>query len=435
MSNRLLHINDRPGEHAPSYYAATANPAPDREPLRGDVLADVCVIGGGFTGLSAALHLAERGYSVALLEAHRIGWGASGRNGGQVGSGQRLEPDDLERVAGRDLANAAWRLGDEARETVKSRIAQHAIACGWRPGVLHAVHRARYNAHAQAHAARLNDEFGYGEIRYCPPEEVAQMVAAKGLLGGTLDMGAGHLHPLNFALGLAAAAKAAGARLFDRSEVLRITPGDPATIATAQGRVRARWVVFGCNGYLGGLERKTAARALPINNFIIATEPLGEAAARALIRDNVAVADSRFVVNYFRLSEDWRMLFGGGESYGDRFPRDIGGYVRGRMLRLFPQLAGARIDYAWGGTLAVTPSRLPYFGRVGPNMLSAAGFSGHGVALATGAGRWAAEAIAGQAEKFDIMARLPVPRFYGGDLLRRPALALAMQWFALRDRL
>ncbi|MFA5538446.1 MAG: FAD-binding oxidoreductase, partial [Gemmobacter sp.] len=192
-------------------------------------------------------------------------------------------------------------------------------------------------------------------------------------------------------------------------------------------------VVLACNGYLGGLEPQVAARVMPINNFIIATEPLGGRATE-ILSEPVAVADTRFVVNYWRLSEDGRLLFGGGESYGYRFP-DIVRTVRRPMLQVYPQLADARIDHAWGGTLAITMNRLPCFARPHPNVLSASGYSGHGVAMATMAGKVLAEAVAGRAGRFDLMAGLPAARFPGGGALRWPLLVLAMTWYSLRDRL
>lgn len=434
-SNQLLHVNDRDGEHAPSWYAATAVGAPDLPVLERDAACDVAIVGGGYSGLSCALHLAERGYRVVLLEAHRVGWGASGRNGGQVGTGQRLEQDALERLVGESLARQAFDIAEQAKALVRSLVERHRIPCDYKPGCLHANHRRRFDEHARLYVELLNDRYGYRDIRYVPPEEMAQMLGTRNYSGGTLDIGAGHLHPLNFALGIARAALAAGADLYERSEVVEVVRGDPVRLRTSSGSVAARHVVFACNGYLGGLERRVAARVMPINNFVIATEPLGEKLARELIRDDVCVADSRFVINYYRLSPDHRLLFGGGENYGYRFPADIKSFVRRPMLGIYPQLADKRIDYGWGGTLAITMSRLPHFERLDGNMLSISGYSGSGVALATCAGAIAAEAIDGAAARFDVMNRLPTPRFPGGTRLRSALLALAMTWYALRDRL
>jgi gamma-glutamylputrescine oxidase len=431
----LLHRNDRAGEHAPSWYAATARGVPDLSQFVGERSCDVAVIGGGYSGLSCALHLAERGYDVVLLEAHRVAWGASGRNGGQVGTGQRLEQDALEKLVGEDLARKAWNIAEQGKALVKSLVDKHRIDCDLKPGGLHANHRQRFDAHAQGYVEFLNQRYGYTDIRYVPPSEMPELLGTTNYSGGSLDMGAAHLHPLNYGLGMARAALAAGASIHERSEVLEVVPGDPVQLRTAQGRLRARYVVYACNGYLGDRERRVAARVMPINNFIIATEPLGDDLARQLIRDDVSVADSRFVINYYRLSADKRLLFGGGENYGYRFPADIKQFVRRPMLKIYPQLAGTRIDYGWGGTLAITMSRLPHFERLDGNRLSISGYSGSGVALATCAGAIAAETIDGVATRFDVMNALPTPVFPGGSRLRSPLLALAMTWYALRDRL
>ncbi len=429
----LLYANDRPGQYPPSWYAATADaPAPFPE-LRGETRADVCIIGGGYTGLSAALHLAARGLDVVLLEAHRVGFGASGRNGGQVGSGQRLEVDELERLFGPADARRLWDFGEEAKALVKHLIDHHAIPANWTPGVAHALWQARDVPHAHALAEKLARDYGYGQVEPLDRAGMRDLVDSPAYRGGTVDWGAAHIHPLAFAFGLARAAAVEGVRLHERSEVHSIDEGAEVVARTGHGVVRAKHLILAANGYLGGLNRQIAARVMPINNFIVATEPLGDRAA-TLIRKGVAVADSKFVVNYFRLSPDGRLLFGGGESYGYRFP-DIHATVRKPMEQVFPDLKGVRIDYAWGGTLAITMSRLPCFARPAPNILSASGYSGHGVALATLAGRILAEAVAGQTERFDVLAKLPTPAFPGGPAFSYPLLVLAMTWYAMRDRL
>ncbi len=427
----LLFANDRAGEYPPSYYAASATPLPPMPALEGAERADVCVIGAGFTGLSAALHLAQRGYSVIVLDAHRVGFGASGRNGGQVGTGQRIEQDAIERMVGRDDARKLWDMGLAARDLVKALIDRHDMGCGWKPGVLHADWQARDVPHAHAYAEKLAREYGYEDLEPLGRDAVREIVKTRAYQGGVLDHGAGHIHPLRFALGLARAAQAAGARIFEGSLVTEVRPGARARVQTAKGHVEADHVILAANGYLGGLAPQVAAKVMPINNFIIATDPLPK--GTVLTRD-IAVADSKFVVNYFRLSEDGRLLFGGGESYGYRFP-DILRTVRKPMLEVFPHLRDTPISHAWGGTLAITMTRLPCFLRVAPNILSASGYSGHGVALATLAGQIMAETVAGQAERFDLMAGVKLPSFPGGPALRSPLLVLAMTWFSLRDRL
>jgi gamma-glutamylputrescine oxidase len=367
----------------------------DHPELEGDTACDVCVIGGGFTGLSAALHLAEQDYDVVLLEARRIGWGASGRNGGQLGSGQRKSQAELERMVGLEEARRLWHLAEEAKATVKERIRRHGIACDLRPGILRVACKPGHAQVLARQASYLRERYDYPHIRSVSREEVAAMLGTTIYHGGTLDSDAGHLHPLNYALGLARAAREAGARLFEGSPVTRVENAPRPRVVTATGRVRARYAVLACNGYLEGLERRIAGKIMPINNFMLATESLGEARARGIIRDDIAVSDTKFVVDYYRLSADRRLLFGGGETYGRGFPADLKGFVRNYMLRVYPQLAEARIDYAWGGTLAITLNRLPGFGRLGPSLFYAQGFSGHGVALTSLAGKLIAEAVAG----------------------------------------
>ena len=421
----LLFANDRPGEYPASYYAATRAPFAPCPELRGAVQADVCIIGAGYTGLSAALHLAEAGLKVVVLEAHRVGFGASGRNGGQVGSGQRLDQTDMERITGRENARRYWDLAQDAKALVRDLITRHAMPVTFHPGIAHACWHDREVRDTHAYAEKLQRDYGYDQLEPLDRRGIGQLIGSQVYKGGEVDHGAGHLHPLNFAIGLAQAAQSAGAILHERSVVHRIDHGTKVTVATGHGRVVADHALLACNGYLGGLEPKIAAKVMPINNFILATEPLTDPAS--VLSRPVAVADTKFVVNYWRLSEDNRLLFGGGESYGWKFP-DIVKTVSKPMLQVYPQLKGVKIDHAWGGTLAITLNRLPCFARVAPNVLSASGYSGHGVAMATLAGKLMAEALRGQAAGFDLMAALPQPRFPGGVGLRWPLLVLAMTW-------
>ncbi len=419
-----------------SYYVATARGLDPQPPLEGEHRCDVCVVGGGFTGVAAALHLAERGYQVTLLEAQRIGWGASGRNGGQMSGGQRLDPRSMAGLVGAERARALWQLGEEAKNLVKQRIARHAIDCDLKPGVIGAAIKPSHAEGMQAHARYLRDAYGYPHIRPLSREELRAEVASDRYYGGYLDSDSGHLHPLNYVLGLARAARAAGARVCEMSPVLELARrnGRPL-LRSDKGSVAADYVVLAGNAHLGGLEPRIAATVMPINNFIIATEPLGAERARALIANDVAVADSKFVIDYYRLSADKRLLFGGGESYRMNYPKDIPALVRPCMLRVFPQLAAVKIDYAWGGKVAITMNRLPAFGRLDGDILYAQGFSGQGVALTTLAGKVIAEAVAGQAERFDLMASIPTPKFPGGTLLRWPSLVVGMLYYSLRDKL
>jgi gamma-glutamylputrescine oxidase len=326
-----------------------------------------------------------------------------------------------------------WDMAEEAKALVKSLISTHDMPVTFHHGVATACwHDADLQSTLRS-AEKLEREYGYGDLERLDQSAIGGLIGSKVFKGGVIDRGAGHVHPLNFAIGLAKAAMAAGARLFERSQVVEIVQGPKPVVRTAQGQVRADQVILACNGYLGGLDTKVAARVMPINNFIVATEPLGNAAAN-ILSQNIAVADTKFVVNYWRLSDDNRLLFGGGESYDYRFP-DILKTVRKPMLAIYPQLADAKIDYAWGGTLAITTNRMPCFTRPAPNILSASGYSGHGVAMATMAGKVLAATVAGQSVQFDLLANLPQRGFPGGAALRWPLLVLAMTWYGLRDRL
>jgi len=434
----LLFSNDKKGQYPDSWYAATANIQTPFPKLKGEVKTDVCVVGGGYTGLSTALHLAERGYSVVLLEAQRVGFGASGRNGGQVGHGHNMDQPSLEKKLGKPDARLLWDIAEASIKITRDLAAKHAPDAMFKAG-----HASAYFSQKEADAGRKDYEhlaanYGFDDAEFLDKAATEQIVGTDQYQGMVLDTNGGHLHPLNYALGLARGAAAAGAQVFEGAYVHHIKPGRSATdktvVQTERGRVMADHVVLACNGYSNNLHRKTAARVMPINNYMVATEPLGTRAQQILARD-ICVYDSKFVLNYYRLSEDGRLIFGGGESYGVKFPADIAAKTRKPMQLLFPQLEGVKIDYAWGGTLGITTSRMPYFARLGPNILTAAGYSGHGVALATLAGEIIAQTIAGQSERFDVLARVPVMPFPGGRMFSTPVLTLAMTWFSLRDRL
>lgn len=427
----LLFSNDKQSEYPNSWYAATADLLPPFDALRGEVSADVCIVGAGYTGLSAALELARAGRRVVVLEAHRVGFGASGRNGGQLGSGQRVDQEGLEKLVGREDAAKYWALGEDAKALVKRLVSEQAIDCYLKPGVAWAGSSEAEVRDLHGYVQFLRDRYGYEHAEALDAEAFHALCPSPDYEGGMIDRDAAHLHPLRLVLGLARAARDAGAVIHEGSYVHHVAPG---LVQTGQGRVRAEHVILAGNGYLGTLNRKVAARVMPINNFIAATEPLGDAAAKVLSQD-VAVADSRFVVNYFRLSHDGRLLFGGGESYGYRFPADIAAKVRRPMTEVFPHLKDVKIDYAWGGTLAITMKRLPFLAQVAPGVLSASGYSGHGVGTATHAGWLMARAVMGESEGFETMSALPAPAFPGGGMMRTPLLALAMSWYALRDRL
>jgi gamma-glutamylputrescine oxidase len=423
-------------EHIRSYYAASAHPAPLREPLRGAVTADVCVIGGGIAGCSTALNLAERGYQVVLLEGQRVGWGASGRSGGQAIFGFAAGQDKLIAQVGKDIARRMFDVSVEALDLLKERVARHAIDCDLNWGQMHAAIKPRHETELRAWREELARDYGYTSPRWLDRPEVRNVLATERYIGGLYDPRSGHLHPLNYTLGLAQAAAAAGVRIFESSQVTRLEHGDTAVVTTDGGQVRAKHVALCCNAYIDDkVSPKLRARIMPVGTYIVATEPLGESRIKALMRDNVAVTDINWVLDYFRRSADHRLLFGGRVSYSGLDPRNTERATRARMLKVFPQLGDVQIEYSWGGYVDITLSRAPDFGRLAPNVYYLQGFSGHGIALTGMAGKLIAEAIAGQAERFDLFTKLEHREFPGGPALRTPALVLAMLWFRLKDLL
>jgi gamma-glutamylputrescine oxidase len=416
-----------------SYYAATAQPWAVCSPLTGEAAADLVVVGGGCTGLAAALLAAPAGLSVILLEGGRVGWGASGRNGGQMIPGLRKGAADLVKMLGVERARALLEVAFEARGLVTGLIAEHGIACDLKTtGHLLGAARAGDLRWMEAEATCLAKVMNYPGVDLLSGAEMRGQVAAP-YHGGLLDRGGGHLHPLNYTLGLATAARAAGVIIHEDSAVTAIEarPGG-VTVKTRAGTVRAARAVLAGDALLHGLMRRVESRIMPVANYLAATEPLADPAA--LIAHDVAVSDSRFVVNYYRLSADGRLIFGGGERYTPTPPRDIAAFARGHMERVFPQIRGVPITHAWGGLVSVTRTRLPHLGREG-DVWFAHGYSGQGVILSTLAGKLIVEAMMGDAGRFDRFAALEPPAFPGGLALRGPLHVLGMLWYALRDRL
>ncbi|MEK9927280.1 MAG: FAD-binding oxidoreductase [Halieaceae bacterium] len=422
-------------EHVDSWYAASAGAAPSYTSLKGVTDADVCIIGAGYTGLSSAIHLAERGYKVVVLEANRVGWGASGRNGGHVGTGQRADQSSLEKWVGRETAGSLWQLGLDAVDLVCELVETHHIDCELGVGNLHMAAKASHALDLEHEVNQLTRDYGYTKASYLNREELAELTSASGMHGGMLDMGARHLHPLKYAHGLARVASSLGVTIYEQSPAVKWRDNAQVRVDTQEGSVTAKALVLACNGYLGKLAPTIAGNIMPINNFVIATEPLSPEQQRAVTRDNHSLSDSLFVINYWKLSGDGRLLFGGGENYTSRFPKDIKGFVRPYMLNIYPELADVKIDYGWGGTLGITMNRMPDFGRIGSRIFYAQGFSGHGVPTATMAGKLLAAAIDGDSEKFDLMASVPTHRFPGGTLLRWPGLVAGMLYSSLLDKL
>jgi gamma-glutamylputrescine oxidase len=420
---------------ADSWYEATAR-RPDAEPaLAGDIEADVCVVGAGLSGGSTAMHLAERGYKVVLLEAERVGYGASGRSGGQIIPGYSCGMAKLAAQLGPADARRLWDFSVEGVELTRDLIERNRIDCDLAWGHMHVAIKPRQRDELKEWQREQEDDYGYRKLRFVERAEVGGWVASKRYIAGLHDSGAGHLHPLRYTIGIGQAAIATGVRLYEGSPVTRIEHGPTATVHTAKGRVRAKFVALCANVGHVNLSRRLASKLIGVASYVVATKPLGAARANALLKDNIAVADLNWIIDYYRLSSDHRLLFGGRVSYSGLDPLGTERATRLRMLNVFPQLADTEIDYAWGGMIDISMSRAPDFGRLEPNVYYLQGYSGHGMVLTTIAGKILADTIAGQAERFDVFARLKHRDFPGGKLLRRPSLVMAMTWFRLRDLL
>ncbi|UDF04376.1 FAD-binding oxidoreductase [Asticcacaulis sp. AND118] len=401
--------------------------------FQGEVDTDVAIIGGGYTGLGAALELARKGVSVTLLEGAEIGSGASGRNGGQLHTGQRVDPQTLESQLGADAARELWEMAETAKTHLHGLIDTHGIDCELRHGLIHAWHRPRFADEDRAYADFVSQRYGYNKLRFMDKAEVTGELGTDVYHGGLFDAGGGHLHPLKLALGLARAAMTAGATLYERSRVTRYeTTANGVTLHLKNGRLRARKLLICGNGYMPGLDAQVDAHVLPINNFILTTAPLPD---DLILPHGFAAADSRFVVNYWRKTPDNRLLFGGGENYTPWFPKDIRAFVRRNMLKVYPQLETIEITHGWGGTLAITLSRAPFVRLLTPDVWVSAGYSGQGVVLAPYFGTLLARAVMGNDRDAALLSQLKTPPFPGGKWLRTPAMIAGLSWYALRDRL
>jgi len=425
-------------EHTASYYAASARQAATYPALDQDLQADVCVVGGGLTGVNAALELAERGLSVILLEARRIGWGASGRNGGQLIRGIGHDVSGFARHVGQDGVRYLKQAGIDSVALVARRIEQYGIDCDLRWGFCELANTPAQFAAFEDEQCDLAD-LGYPhETRLVGPERLHEIVASDLYAGGLVDMGSGHLHPLDLVQGEARAAHGLGVRIFEQSPVLRIEHGSTVTLHTARGKVRAQSLVLGCNAHLDELEPRLSGKVLPAGSYVVATAPLPEGLARTLIPRNMALCDQKVGLDYYRLTADNRLLFGGACHYSGRAPKDIGAYMRPKVLKVFPQLAEVRLDYQWGGMIGITANRFPQVGRLSqhPNVFYAQGYSGHGLNVTHWTAKLLAEAIATeQSHGFDVFRAVPHLTFPGGKALRSPLLALGMLWYRLRETL
>ena len=422
---------------ASSAYAASGQSGVDglRARLQGERRADVAVVGGGIAGLSAALHLAKRGYKVALLEARFVGYGASGRSGGQTIFGLAASQKLLEQQVGAEQARRLFDLSIEALDCTQELIATYGIDCDYRANHVHVATKPRHLAELAQWQQELFEEYGYRSTTLLDRDALQVHVRSELYLGGLIDTRSGHLHPLKYTLGLARAAELEGVDIYENSQVLDYSGVGDVVVRTAHGSVRCAHLVLCGNAYLGNVAPALARRILGVGTYIVATQPLSAGHAQALLPSNAAIADMNWILDYFRLSADNRLLFGGRVSYSALQPPHLAQAMKKRMVRVFPSLADVAIGHAWGGYLDITMTRAPDFGRLGQNVYYLQGFSGHGMSLTGLGGKLVAEAVAGTAERFDVFAKIPHRDFPGGALLRRPSLVLAMLYYRLRDLL
>ena len=420
--------------HVNSYYAATRNLTTDFPALEESVECDVCVIGAGYTGLSSALFLAEAGYSVTVLEAAQVGFGASGRNGGQLVNSYSRDVDVIEARYGEKTARVLGSMMFEGADIIRQRIGRYDIQCDYRPGgIFAALNKKQLKALAEQKSSW--EAYGNQNLTMLDAADIKREVGCANYVGGLLDLQGGHIHPLNLALGEASAFIGLGGKIFEQSAAVEITYGEPITMRTARGVVRAKYLLIAGNAYLAqNFDNRVTAKSMPCGSQIAVTEPLPEDVARSLIANNYCVEDCNYLLDYYRLTADNRLLYGGGVVYGAREPDDIEQLIKPKILKTFPQLKDVKIDYRWTGNFLLTMSRMPQFGRIEKNAYYMQGYSGHGVTCSHLAGKLISEMIRGDAERFDAFASLPHMPMIGGRTFQAPLTAMGAAYYALRDR-
>ncbi|MBA3520840.1 MAG: FAD-binding oxidoreductase [Rhizobiales bacterium] len=423
-----------PRAFPPSFYRLAAGDVPAYSSLDGSRRADVCVIGGGFTGLSAALHLAEAGADVVLVEAGEVAGGASGRNGGQIHSGQRRDVLWLEKRFGFERAKRLWDMAEEAKALVRALIERFAIPCELRAGVIEALHKPALIPESAVLVEALRSRYDYDRVELLDRAQTVAALGSERFAGALRDAGGGHLDPYRFALGLARAAAGLGASIHEMTPALSLGDAGDPVVRTARGEVRAAHVILATDGRSGGLERITRRRMVGINSFVVITDPL-RPEGDLILPGGEAAADSRFVVRYWRKTADNRLIFGGGESSAGSVPADIGAFVRPHMLEIYPRLRATRIAHGWGGVVSVTAPRLPYVREIAPAVWAAGGYSGQGVALAPYVGKLLAEGALGRPEQLVALTKIRIPPLPGAAWLRRGMVSLAIWQGRLYDRL
>ena len=421
--------------YAPTYYAATANPVPERPALQGDIESDICIIGAGYTGLSTGLFLAEQGFKVTILEAAKVGYGATGRNGGQIVNSYSRDIDTIEKQVGMDGAKVFGQMAFEGNRIIRERIAKYKIDCDLKNGGVFVAFTAKQMGHLD-HQRKLWARHGHDQVEMLDKKQLSEIVGTDVYIGGSIDHSGGHFHSLNLALGEAAAIESLGGVIHEQSPVIKIERGAHPVVRTANGSVKARIVVVAGNAYLGNLVPELTAKSMPCGSQVVTTAPLSAEMAQSLLPKDYCVEDCNYLLDYYRLTGDNRLLFGGGVIYGARDPANVEAIIRPKLEKTFPQLKGVKIDFAWTGNFLLTLSRLPQVGTLGQhnNIFYSQGCSGHGITYTHLAGKVLSEAIMGQRERFDAFAKLPHYPFPGGDLLRIPFTAAGAVYYSLRDK-
>ena len=420
-----------------SFYRSSVEDLNSQDQLTSDIDVDICIIGGGLTGISSAINLSKKGYSVILCEARKIGWGASGRNGGQLGIGMRKDQFTIEKKLGLKHAKELWSLGLEAVEDVKNLIKENEIDCHLVNGVMSTACFEKDIDEYKFEIEHMAKNYDFEGYQFFNKEKIREEINSKMYLAGLLNSGSYHLNPLKLTLGLAKVAQKNNVKIFENTPIEKIREeGDRVQVMSKKGLIRANQVVVACNGYLDSILGSKKNKFMPINNYVVATEPLGEKRAREIIKNNYAVCDTRFIIDYYRFSEDWRMIFGGGETFTSNFVKNATSFVSKRMIKVFPQLQNVKIDYSWGGTLAITVNRLPHFGTLMNNKVSYAfGYSGHGLALSVLAGKLIGENIHGDHERFKFFSDINHMSIPLGSIFRRPIYSSAILYYKIRDYL
>jgi gamma-glutamylputrescine oxidase len=424
MSDKQTHVN--------SWYAASADTTLVRNELDASRHADVCILGAGITGLSTAIECAKAGLKVIVLEAHQIGWGASGRNGGQVIFGFGCDQYKITNMLGLEDSRKLFNFSLEGIRIIHERCLEFNIDCDWTSGHAHVAIKPRHCDELKSWQADLQKNFSY-QLPWWNQEQLQEILASSRYIGALYDANSGHLHPLKYTLGLARAAESLGVEIFEHSAVLSLQRGDKPLFKTARGQVQCSYAMLAGNATVKGIAPELDQKIMPVGTYVGATSPLDPSLAQALIKNTMAVADINWALDYFRFSKDHRLLFGGRASYSTLPPPNLQGVMTRRMHRVFPQLKSHRFEYLWGGFIDISLNRAPHWGRLGSNIYFAQGYSGHGVAAAGLAGRIVSEAITGQASRLDIFERITHRPFPGGRMFRTPMLVTAMAWYKFRD--